>query len=862
MSRKGELFLKKPLDRETKVFYNIKAFVEDKGVPPQKSEIRVAIVVDDVNDEKPTFEKSSYVFQLQEELSAGTYIGQVIAIDKDTGTNGEFSYSLKNHQDKFKIETKEVSSNTICMLSSARRFDSERDKERYDVTVVATDHGNPQNTNEVVVQVYIVNINDHPPLFSDNLPYLGCVVHGTEKNVPVTRVEAMDNDLVPLPIRYHFIALTKADKPTLSLFWIDPLNGTVYTKKKITSSMKPIYEITIAATEESGDDKDVSVNYQKLIIFIAPRLPRVVFLDQCVQVSVRESELHDKGAISKPFRYNSAFKIGNYRIKRNKKEALPFKILRTTGLVQLRSHLNRKLKSYYQLNVTAEGDDNGKIYKDSIQFNVYVVPTNVYPPSYPHNPEEYTVWENWPKNQIFNTLKKATDKDAGMEGQYMYSLSETTPGNAPVKISALTGDMQFTTPLDHEKVSQYILKVRVTDLALDILQRQYNTLTIYIFISDINDNNPVFKSSNYSYVMEDEQPGNVVTTIQAEDPDTGKTKTNIIYSISSGNEDGTFSLGSTNGELITRKMLNIYKTKKYHLTIVASEKRNPTDRTPSLNSTMVLIVDVIDVNDKKPKFTKHNYQAHLEENMPIGSVVVQLNSTDADLDKQFTDVTYQLLDSEHLFSIDAVTGIITTKTAHDREQDSLFSVSVIVKNVADPYGEDTCTVIISIQDVNDFPPVFSEGATTKLHILENSQPGNIHKFVIHDPDEGINAKVDFQIKPLQFSNIFKLDKTTGELWVLVKLDREERSRYDFNVEATNISPPKHGAVQIVTVVVDDVNDNNPEFVKKNYEFTVPEIMILNHTIFEVTATDKDSGSNGLVTYVFPEKSKTAEQFWH
>lgn len=846
----GVLSLKEAVDRERKDAYEINFAVQDEGVPPQRSEATMKIIVDDVNDEIPKFEKSSYFFELREELPAGTEVGQVIAHDADIGDNGQFTYSMLNDNGLFRITTRKgttAKEHSVCVITSSRPFDSETDQNSFTVTIVAKDRGHPANENQVVVQIEIKNINDHRPKFSQGLPYLSCLVEGTNKNAFVTKVGAADLDAVQLRLKYSLVALVDEDKAGLSLFRINPTNGSVYTKTKILPSHKRIYEVTVSVMEIGTDSP--MFNYQKLIVFVVPYKSRTIFNENCVQAAVKESRRPKHGSITTAFPYDSSYVIGSYKIDQATNPNRQFSVLKTTGLIMLDLDLDYGIRSYYQLKVTAKGEKNGKTHKDYIVVNIFVIPTNHDAPSYPNNPERYAISEDSKPSTVFTTLKLATDNDDGMESTFMYSIAEASPADAPIKITPINREIIFTESIDREQIEQFVLKVRITDLALDVAARHSQTFTIYLVVKDVNDNRPVFVSSNQSKVMEDAAVGTFVTTIKAEDPDRGSTKTSIVYEILSGNEDQIFQLNSFQGHLKTQKNLDIYRRKQYKLVIIAKEYRDPASakKIPSLNSTVDVIIDVVDVNNNKPQFTKKEYVVNVMENKPAGSFVIQLNSTDADINPEYKKPYYELLVGYGLFDIDTNTGVLTTKITFDRETVPSYNLTASVSNFASN-DKTTCLIVVNVDDENDHAPIFVPDGSIMLHVLENSKPTFLHKFLVKDNDIGTNAEVEYAISKFYGDDTFHLDSKTGKLSVLKRLDREAIDKYEFQVEVHNTSPPKQRVQQNVTVIVDDVNDEKPVFQQKSYIKNMRENKVANMSVVQVKAIDKDSGTNANIRY--------------
>lgn len=86
--------LKKYLDRETKDSYKLVVTASDHGTPPLTSSVDVTVVVNDVNDNPPTFPKSQYNCTVAENLVRGVAVCYVTATDPDTGVNGQLYYSI------------------------------------------------------------------------------------------------------------------------------------------------------------------------------------------------------------------------------------------------------------------------------------------------------------------------------------------------------------------------------------------------------------------------------------------------------------------------------------------------------------------------------------------------------------------------------------------------------------------------------------------------------------------------------------------------------------------------------------------------------------------------------------------------
>ncbi|XP_070544688.1 cadherin-related family member 1-like isoform X2 [Ptychodera flava] len=132
----------------------------------------------------------------------------------------------------------------------------------------------------------------------------------------------------------------------------------------------------------------------------------------------------------------------------------------------------------------------------------------------------------------------------------------------------------------------------------------------------------------------------------------------------------------------------------------------------------------------------------------------------------------------------------------------------------------------------------------------------IYTLIATDPDDDC---VRFAIKDGEGDDFFKLadegNCTHVDVQLRQSLDYEENTRHTITWELSdgvNVEVPT-----TVTVYVIDVNDNAPEFIDTPSEVEVDEHEDVGTIILKVTATDADSGSNGMGTLDLVE-----EQGWN
>lgn len=126
-----------------------------------------------------------------------------------------------------------------------------------------------------------------------------------------------------------------------------------------------------------------------------------------------------------------------------------------------------------------------------------------------------------------------------------------------------------------------------------------------------------------------------------------------------------------------------------------------------------------------------------------------------------------------------------------------------------------------------------------------------------DPDSGANGKVIYTLinqEPSNNNRHFDINPTTGVIFTLREIDREQIDTFKLTILATDQAIPaskRLSAEKICTVIVEDINDNIPRLVSMNAAILSPTKLHTSRNganVMTVFARDADSGTNGLVTY--------------
>ncbi|XP_032729806.1 protocadherin-8 isoform X2 [Lontra canadensis] len=188
------------LDRERIAEYNLTLVAEDRGAPPLRTVRPYTVRVSDENDNAPLFTRPVYEVSVRENNPPGAYLATVAARDPDLGRNGQVTYRLLEAE----VGRAGGSVSTYVSVDPAtgaiyalRSFDYETLRQ-LDVSIQASDGGSPQLSSSALVQVRVLDQNDHSPVLVHPAPANGtlevAVPGRTARDTAVARVQARDGD--------------------------------------------------------------------------------------------------------------------------------------------------------------------------------------------------------------------------------------------------------------------------------------------------------------------------------------------------------------------------------------------------------------------------------------------------------------------------------------------------------------------------------------------------------------------------------------------------------------------------------------------------------------------------------------------
>ena len=121
------------------------------------------------------------------------------------------------------------------------------------------------------------------------------------------------------------------------------------------------------------------------------------------------------------------------------------------------------------------------------------------------------------------------------------------------------------------------------------------------------------------------------------------------------------------------------------------------------------------------------------------------------------------------------------------------------------------------------------------------------KFSMIFIDYNVHTK-DPVISYFLFTDAFRIDMNTGDLYSLVSLDREQQAEYHLEIRVSDSSANALTSTAMLTVIVTDINDNAPQFGQDSYQTSILNQSPAGTIVLVPHVEDHDQGSNGQVTF--------------
>ncbi|XP_042588385.1 protocadherin beta-16-like isoform X39 [Cyprinus carpio] len=379
------------------------------------------------------------------------------------------------------------------------------------------------------------------------------------------------------------------------------------------------------------------------------------------------------------------------------KSAKLFSINKATGQIMVTGEIDYESERNYEIGIHAQ-DASGLASTAKVIIDITDVNDN--PPRIILKSLNNPLPENSePGTEV--GLINVQDKDSGENRQIRCSVQQNVPFRLNPSIKNYFS-LVTTKALDREKESDYNITITATDGGSPPLS---TSMTIHLFVSDVNDNPPVFEQQSYSaYINENNKPGTSVCSVSANDPDWRQNGT-VLYSLVPSEVNGVpvssfLSINGDTGVIHAVKSFDYEQFRNFTVKVVARDNGSP-----PLSSNVTVKVFITDENDNSPQilYPVPDGKSLMTEMVPkatlSGSLVSKVIAVDAD-SGQNAWLSYQIVKSTDpgLFSIGLHSGEIKTQRDISESDNMKQNLVISVKDNGQPSLSTTCAVNLLISD--------------------------------------------------------------------------------------------------------------------------------------------------------------------
>ena len=686
------------IDREQVVSFELRVRARDRGSPRLSSFTAVIVTVVDINDNSPVFNPDTYRVSVREDLPVNSQVFTVFATDSDEpgNPNSEIVYSIVGGDtgSVFAIDSSGVVTITGML--------NHEETQSYTLLIQAADQGTPQMFDTATATVMVVNVNEAPPSLSGNQTVN--VSEAAPINFPVATFSAIDPDFMPVSINIS----SGNEEGTLTI----DSNGVISLAAFLDFETTRIYLLGVVANDgQHNDQAFLHINVIDENEF-APEFdgPSSFQIEEESASGLLVGSVHatdrDGSSPNNEILYSTTHNsFQNY-----------FSLDSSTGEIRTAAILNREeLTDVFpvpssSLSVTIFARDGGSPAKqDTTTITITLVDINDNAPEFADTEYTTSLLENQP-SQVILTLS-ASDLDLGSNGDIDYSLTVIPlSGNSLFRIES--NEISTTGGLDCELEASYSFTIVATDRGNPPLSASVmGTLTVL----DQNDNNPIFTENVYTFVVSESSPTeSIVGQVVATDPDKG-TNGEVVYSIinqddleveaeSTGDGVAFFEIDTNTGEIIHVTPFDFESFPQVNITVQANDRG-----IPRRSSTALVVFNVSNVDELRPRFLDSCDDTLVSENTPINSLIVNCMAIDLDNTTTPDDpdwITYTILsgNDDNTFMIVPNTGAILNRVELDYETATYYQLRV---QATDGSGRSrTTSLFIDILDENDNAPQF------------------------------------------------------------------------------------------------------------------------------------------------------------
>ncbi|KFO19364.1 Protocadherin gamma-A10 [Fukomys damarensis] len=866
-----ELSLEKFLDREEQGSHRLILTALDGGDPPQSATAQIEIAVKDTNDNPPKFTKDEYRISLSENLPPGSSVLQVTATDADEGINAEISYyfrsALQSTKDMFTLDEK------TGMIRNNQSLDFE-DVERYTMEVEAKDGGGLSTQCKVLIEILDENDNS-PEIVITSLS--AQILEDSPPGVVVALFKTRDRDFGE---NGEVTCAIERDLP-FKIYSSSKNYYKLVTDGALDREQDPEYNFTITATDRGKPPLSTSTyitlhitdvndnapvfHQASYVVHVAENNPPGVSI---AQVSAWDPDSGDNGQVS----YSIVASDLEPRALLSYVSVSP-----QSGVVFAQRAFDHEQLRAFELTLQARDQGSPALSANPGYLVTKVVAVDA--------DSGHNAWLSYHVLQasdpgLFSlglrtgevrTARVLSDRDAARHrllvavrdgGQpplsatatlllvFADSLQEVLPDLADQPVpSEPQAELQFYLVVALALISVLFLLAVILVIALRL--RHSSSPTAWgCFQHGLCSKSEPRIPINYE--------GTLPYSYNLCVAQMGRTEFNFLKCSAPLNstEDMVSSVQATESPSSHRKKKEPVETyvSRENVGNFRDQTTMAAQRNRSDHTKLVLLCLFLRIPwESRAQEIRYSVPEELDKGSFVGNISKDLGLEPRELAERGVRIVSK--GRTQLFSLNPRSGSLVTAGRIDREELCAQSSRCLVSfNI---FVEDRVKLFrieIEVTDINDNAPKF-QAENLDVKINENVAPGMRFPLLeAIDPDVGVNSLQSYQLSPSKHFSLGVQSRANGvkypELVLERALDREEEAVHHLVLTASDGGVPLRSGTVLITVTVFDANDNAPVFTSPEYHVNVPENLPVGTQLLTVTATDKDEGANGEVTYSF------------
>ncbi|XP_033194669.1 cadherin 74A isoform X1 [Bombus vancouverensis nearcticus] len=730
----------------------------------QITNVEVTIYIQAYSDDNPTFTNPGWSpnnptikISVPEEQPLGTTLLMLSAKEPTTGYAVQRFELVREDDDEGYVNVGVQSGNVVL----SKRLDYEALNQkfiRFKVRALARDYEITRKMSEANLIVEVQDMNDNSPIFTQK-DYKISVLESVKPPKIVLNVRATDMDSSSTEqevkrgygeVRYSLVG------ENANMFEVEPITGNIQIATNTTldrekQSVLRFYVVASDMPQGGAEQRSTRALVTVDVLDVNDNAPS--FEQESYTAVIPENASSGVSVVNitatDPDEGNGG--IINYEIIDEGEASGLFKINHITGEIYSARELTGKGRTEpYIMRIRAQDGGVPELYSDVI-LTLYIgdvvsndgVPLFIRPTleEIAHIAENSTIG-----SPVFQVVASDPDDPNLPNGKITFKFLED--GNfgkdaSAFKINSETGLITTRKLLDRETKDSYTLILVAQDLGSP---PQQATRVLQVLVNDIDDHKPHFKrnldSSPIELTIFEEEPiGTKVGVIEAIDEDIGENGM-IDYSIIYGNEARLFiverlennsavikSNGRLDRETADRHLLTIkcfpFSTKKSDIVPKPYNRQDPSERQ--------ILVNILDIDDNKPKFKKENVTLGVRLNVPIDTSLITLEAFDADSDAlpinystgkaSFTSLVDPSMSKREIpshLSLNPQTGELRTTGSMTSYADGYMEIIVSANNSVTPGRETNITLrIFLLRDRDMLKFVFSKPPVEVRKTLED-----------------------------------------------------------------------------------------------------------------------------------------------